>query len=89
MCFHGKFFRPPDDFSHKILENDNIGDLDVPDGMMPSFMKFCAKTTDVFHKSINTIKTALPGNVPGTDYFNIHDKWMFIQTENKVKTTTV
>lgn len=78
-----RFYRPPDDFSQKMLENDNIGDLDVTDRMMPSFMKFCAKTTDVFHKSINTIKTALPGNVPGSDCFNINDKWIFIQSEQK------
>lgn len=38
---------------------------EIDGGVMPSIYKFCAKTaTDVFQNTLNTIKTALPGNVP-------------------------
>ncbi|XP_049823486.1 uncharacterized protein LOC109595505 isoform X2 [Aethina tumida] len=65
---------PPDDFCMKMSQ-DATGDLEV-DGMVPSFYKLCAKTaTGVFNKSLNTIKTALPGNT--SDQFLNTENWKF------------
>lgn len=75
-------FRPPDEFTQKSIETENISDVEDVDGVMPSFYKFCAKTaTGVFDKTINTIKTALPGNIQVEQSDNA---WIFIQSDQTV-----
>ncbi|XP_018560919.1 uncharacterized protein LOC108903275 isoform X2 [Anoplophora glabripennis] len=70
---------PPDEFPQKSIETENISDVEDVDGVMPSFYKFCAKTaTGVFDKTINTIKTALPGNIQVEQSDNA---WIFIQSD--------
>ncbi|EFA09342.1 uncharacterized protein LOC103314394 [Tribolium castaneum] len=67
---------PQDDISNKILLEDG----DETDGVMPSFYKFCAKTaTGVIHNTLNTIKTALPGNVAECDRYDGLEKWLFVE----------
>lgn len=56
--------RPQDDLSFKTTPVES-NDITEVDGVMPSLYKFCARTaTGVFQNTLNTIKTALPGNVP-------------------------
>lgn len=75
-------FRPPDEFSQRPVETENVSDVEDVDGVMPSFYKFCAKTaTGVFDKTINTIKTALPGNIQVEQSDNA---WIFIQSDQTV-----
>ncbi|KAJ8959852.1 hypothetical protein NQ318_011585 [Aromia moschata] len=72
---------PPDEFPQRLVEAENVSDVDEGDGVMPSFYKFCAKTaTGVFDKTINTIKTALPGNIQGVEQSD--NAWIFIQTDH-------
>ncbi|KAH0818768.1 hypothetical protein GEV33_004023 [Tenebrio molitor] len=72
---------PPDDLSNKILLESE--DVDDTDGMMPSFYKFCAKTaTGVIHNTLNTIKTALPGNVADSDRYDGTAKWLFVEANS-------
>ncbi|XP_044269476.1 uncharacterized protein LOC123014420 [Tribolium madens] len=67
---------PQDEISNKILLEDG----DETDGVMPSFYKFCAKTaTGVIHNTLNTIKTALPGNVAECDRYDGLEKWLFVE----------
>lgn len=55
------------------------------DGVMPSFYKFCAKTaTGVIHNTLNTIKTALPGNVSDCDRYDSAEKWLFVEANTSV-----
>lgn len=63
-------------------------DVDEGDGVMPSFYKFCAKTaTGVLDKTINTIKTALPGTAQG---FEQNDNaWIFLQSDQQVKSFNI
>ncbi|XP_063907391.1 uncharacterized protein LOC135125674 [Zophobas morio] len=69
---------PPDDLSNKILLESE--DADETDGVMPSFYKFCAKTaTGVIHNTLNTIKTALPGNVADCDRYDGAERWLFAE----------
>jgi hypothetical protein len=59
--------------------------VDETDGMMPSFYKFCAKTaTGVIHNTLNTIKTALPGNVADSDRYDGTAKWLFVEANSTV-----
>ncbi|KAJ8914548.1 hypothetical protein NQ315_010012 [Exocentrus adspersus] len=70
---------PPDEFLQRTVEVESASDVDDVDGVMPSFYKFCAKTaTGVFDKTINTIKTALPGNIQIEQSDNA---WIFIQLD--------
>lgn len=56
---------------------------------MPSLYKFCARTaTGVFQNTLNTIKTALPGNVqehvqPSLIQDNV-DNWTYIASDSSV-----
>lgn len=76
--------RPPDDFASKPTEAECVSDLDEVDGVMPTFYKFCAKTaTGVLDKTLNTIKTALPGNPQGSEQTD--NAWIFIQQEQTVR----
>lgn len=52
------------------------------DGVMPSLYKFCAKTaTGMFQNTINTLKTALPGN---TNEQQIVDNWSYVASDATV-----
>ena len=83
MTAHFKYFRPPDDLSNKILLESE--DADETDGVMPSFYKFCAKTaTGVIHNTLNTIKTALPGNVADCDRYDGAERWLFAEANATV-----
>ncbi|KAF2900775.1 hypothetical protein ILUMI_05405 [Ignelater luminosus] len=60
-------------------------DLTKVDGAMPSLYKFCARTaTGVFQNTLNTIKTALPGNINESNQCvvgNMED-WTFIEADS-------
>nr|XP_022910839.1 uncharacterized protein LOC111421873 [Onthophagus taurus] len=64
--------------SLSTLSNSSFEDLTNVDGALPSLYKFCARTaTGVFQNTLNTLKTALPGNQSTIDQEN-----EFISIEN-------
>ncbi|XP_076265572.1 uncharacterized protein LOC143199568 isoform X2 [Rhynchophorus ferrugineus] len=68
----------PEEYFQKHPETENVSDVEAleVDGMMPNFYKFCAKTASgVLSNTLNTIKTALPGNSSGHIY--TVEKWKF------------
>lgn len=67
------------------------------DGALPSLYKFCARTaTGVFQNTLNTIKTALPGNISDQEQQHRHDgsfdrsfdseNWMYVASDVGVST---
>jgi hypothetical protein len=84
-------FRPQDDNIKSTTPLEAIPtDLTKIDGAMPSLYKFCARTaTGVFQNTLNTIKTALPGNVNEPEQSqseNCKDHWTFVETDTTVGT---
>ncbi|KAK5638239.1 hypothetical protein RI129_012534 [Pyrocoelia pectoralis] len=70
----------------EVIKTPIEPDLIKTDGAMPSLYKFCARTaTGVFQNTLNTIKTALPGNtnehvpiqVPCTN-----GEWTFVEGDS-------
>lgn len=64
------------------IESGNASDAEAleVDGVMPSFYKFCTKTASgVFSNTLNTIKTALPGN--STENVYTVELWKFIANQ--------
>lgn len=55
---------------------------------MPSLYKFCARTaTGVFQNTLNTIKTALPGNMAESQQVHVHyntEDWTFVEEDASV-----
>ncbi|XP_030766630.1 uncharacterized protein LOC115890525 isoform X2 [Sitophilus oryzae] len=79
----------PEDYIQKQVESENVSDVEAMevDGMMPNFYKFCAKTASgVLSNTLNTIKTALPGNNPGQVY--TVERWKF-KTESQESETLI
>ncbi|KAI4455246.1 sorting nexin [Holotrichia oblita] len=69
--FH-KTFSTPLEYTGRYAIPSNSSDETEVDGTLPSLYKFCARTaTGVFHNTLNTIKTALPGNI--SDQEGRHD----------------
>lgn len=65
-------------------------DITEVDGVMPSLYKFCARTaTGVFQNTLNTIKTALPGNIPEHVQQSLIrdnvDNWTYVASDLSVK----
>lgn len=76
-------YRPQDEIAKTPIEPPPT-DLTKVDGAMPSLYKFCARTaTGVFQNTLNTIKTALPGNVNECIVGNMED-WTFIEADSTV-----
>ncbi|XP_060529839.1 uncharacterized protein LOC132704092 isoform X4 [Cylas formicarius] len=68
----------PDEYAQRAVESENTSDIEASevDGVMPSFYKFCTKTASgVLTNTINTIKTALPGNNNGLN--SSTERWIF------------
>ncbi|KRT85904.1 hypothetical protein AMK59_1220 [Oryctes borbonicus] len=58
-----KTFVAPLEYAGRYAAHASSDDVEV-DGALPSLYKFCARTaTGVFHNTLNTLKTALPGNI--------------------------
>ncbi|CAH1122474.1 unnamed protein product [Ceutorhynchus assimilis] len=76
----------PDEYVilQKQIESENTSDVEAleVDGVMPSFYKFCTKTASgVFSNTLNTIKTALPGNT--TESIYTVELWKFIADQKE------
>lgn len=55
------------------------------DGAMPSLYKFCARTaTGVFQNTLNTLKTALPGNMNENFCIVKSEDWTFVEGNSNV-----
>lgn len=74
------FRRPQDESSAKSTPPSATCEAsDVTDGVMPSLYKFCAKTaTGMFQNTINTLKTALPGN---SNEQQVADNWTYVASD--------
>ncbi|KAF5303294.1 hypothetical protein FQA39_LY10033 [Lamprigera yunnana] len=59
-------------------------DMTKINGTMPSLYKFCTRTaTGVFQNTLNTIKTALPGNSSeAAQIQNLHNDWTFVEADS-------
>lgn len=83
----------PLEYTGKYTNNPNSEDVEV-DGALPSLYKFCARTaTGVFQNTLNTLKTALPGNISDQEQHR-HDamldkncdleNWMYVASNTGV-----
>ncbi|KAF5294329.1 hypothetical protein FQR65_LT10782 [Abscondita terminalis] len=67
----------------EVLKTPMEPDAVKTNGGMPSLYKFCTRTaTGVFQNTLNTIKTALPGNASETSEVSSKSDWTFVEADS-------